>query len=95
MIWALYTALQLNNIVIAENLIGGILDEVQSALGYQSAWSKANNAIFNAVLAKQTNSYGYSDLAAQFHKMQFCNTVICAYDLSITRKKKTLLASNK
>lgn len=52
------------SIVIAENLIGGILDEVQNGLGYQPAWSKANNAIFSAVLAKQTNGYGYSDLAA-------------------------------
>lgn len=52
------------SIVIAENLISGILDEVQNGLGYQPAWSKANNAIFSAVLAKQTNGYGYSDLAA-------------------------------
>lgn len=52
------------SIVITENLIGGILDEVQNGLGYQPAWSKANNIIFNAVLAKQTNGYGYSDLAA-------------------------------
>ena len=52
------------SIVIAENLIGGILDELQNGLGYQPAWSKANNTIFNAVLAKQTNGYGYSDLAA-------------------------------
>lgn len=52
------------SIVITENLISGILDEVQNGLGYQPAWCKANNAIFNAVLAKQTNGYGYSDLAA-------------------------------
>ncbi len=49
---------------IAENLIGGILDEVQNGLGYQPAWCKAHNAIYNAVLAKNTNGYGYSDLAA-------------------------------
>ncbi|MCI8520854.1 MAG: hypothetical protein HFE51_09990 [Clostridia bacterium] len=49
---------------IAENLIGGILDEVQNGLGYQPACCKANNAIFNAVLAKQANGYGYADLAA-------------------------------
>ena len=49
---------------VAENLIGGILDEVQNGLGYQPAWCKAHNAIFNAVLAKQTNGYGYADLAA-------------------------------
>lgn len=52
------------SIVITENLIGGILDEVQNGLGYQPAWSKANNAIFSAVLTKQTNGYGYSDLVA-------------------------------
>lgn len=49
---------------VAENLIGGILDEVQNGLGYQPAWCKAHNAIFNAVLAKNTNGYGYADLAA-------------------------------
>ena len=49
---------------VAENLIGGILDEVQNGLGYQPAWCKAHNAIYNAVLAKQTNGYGYADLAA-------------------------------
>lgn len=49
---------------IAENLIGGILDEVQNGLGYQPAWCKAHNAIYNAVLAKNTNGYGYADLAA-------------------------------
>lgn len=49
---------------VAENLIGGILDEVQNGLGYQPAWCKAHNAIYNAVLAKNTNGYGYVDLAA-------------------------------
>lgn len=49
---------------VAENLIGGILDEVQNGLGYQPAWCKAHNAIYNAALAKQTNGYGYADLAA-------------------------------
>lgn len=48
---------------VAENLIGGILDEVQNGLGYQPAWCRAHNAIYNAVLAKQTNGYGYADLA--------------------------------
>lgn len=50
--------------VVTENLIGGILDEVQNGLGYQPAWCKAHNAIYNAVLAKNTNGYGYADLAA-------------------------------
>lgn len=40
------------------------MDEVQNGLGYQPAWCKAHNAIYNAVLAKQTNGYGYADLAA-------------------------------
>ena len=46
------------------NLIGGILDEVQNGLGYQPAWCKANNAVFAAVLANETDGYGYADLAA-------------------------------
>lgn len=52
------------SIIIAENLIGGILDEVQNGLGYAEAQGKANNLIFHAVIAGQTNGYGYSDLAA-------------------------------
>ena len=32
------------SVAIAQNLIGGILDEVQNGLGYQPAWCKANNA---------------------------------------------------
>lgn len=52
------------SVAIVENLIGGILNEVQNGLGYQPAWCKANNAIYNAVLAKNTNGYGYADLAA-------------------------------
>lgn len=52
------------SIIITENLISGILDEVQNGLGYQPAWCKAHNAVFNAVLAGNTNGYGYADLAA-------------------------------
>ena len=52
------------SIAITENLIGGILDEVEGGLGFQPAWCKANNVIFNAVLANQTGGYGYADLAA-------------------------------
>ncbi len=77
------------SIVITENLIGGILDEVQNGLGYQPAWCEANNAIFNAVLAKQTNGYEYADLAA----------ILCTFGLSImmfTQARKLLQAtSNK
>ena len=36
------------SVAIAQNLIGGILDEVQNGLGYQPAWCKANNAVFAA-----------------------------------------------
>ncbi|UKI36756.1 MAG: hypothetical protein L6V93_00265 [Clostridiales bacterium] len=37
---------------------------MQNGLGYQPAWCKAHNAVFNAVLAGNTNGYGYLDLAA-------------------------------
>lgn len=52
------------SVTITQNLIGGILDEVQNGLGYQPAWCKANNAVFAAVLANETGGYGYADLAA-------------------------------
>ena len=52
------------SVAITQNLIGGILDEVQNGLGYQPAWCKANNAVFAAVLANETGGYGYLDLAA-------------------------------
>lgn len=50
-------------ILVAENLISGVLDEVQSGLGYADAWAKANKIIYNAVLTHQTNGYGYAILA--------------------------------
>lgn len=49
---------------VAENLIGGILDEVQNGLGFQMANARANTIIWKAVIEKQTNGYGYADLAA-------------------------------
>lgn len=52
------------SVAIMQNLIGGILDEVQNGLGYQPAWCKANNAVFAAVLTNETSGYGYADLAA-------------------------------
>lgn len=52
------------NIVITENLIGGILDEVQNGLGYADARNKANNKIFNAVIANETNGLGYGILSS-------------------------------
>ncbi len=51
------------SVAITQNLIGNILDEVENGLGFQPAWCKANNAIFNAVLANNTSGYGYADLA--------------------------------
>ena len=52
------------SIAITENLISPILDEVQNGLGYQPAWCKAHNAVFNAVLVNETGGYGYLELAA-------------------------------
>lgn len=52
------------SVAITENLISPILDEVQNGLGYQPAWCKAHNAVFTAVLAGNTNGYGYLELAA-------------------------------
>lgn len=49
---------------VAENLISGILDEVQNGLGYQTASGRANTIIRKAVIAKQTNGYGYGILSA-------------------------------
>ena len=37
---------------------------MQNGLGYQPAWCKAHNAVSSAVLAGNTNGYGYLDLAA-------------------------------
>lgn len=45
------------SIAITENLISPILNEVQNGLGYQPAWCKAHNAVFNAVLANETGGY--------------------------------------
>lgn len=52
------------SIIITENLIGGILDEVQNGLGYGEAWGKASREVHSAVLAGNTNGYAYADLAA-------------------------------
>ena len=46
-----------------ESLIGGILDEVQTGLGYQPAWAKAHRIVYDAVLAHRTNGHGYAELA--------------------------------
>jgi len=51
------------SIQMTENLIAGILDEVQNGLGYGDAWIKANNTIFKAVTTGQTDGIGYAHLA--------------------------------
>ncbi len=50
--------------VIAERLICDILDEVKGGMGFADAMNKANNRIFNAVLAGTTNGYGYAVLSS-------------------------------
>jgi hypothetical protein len=49
---------------VTENLIGGILDEVQNGLGYQMASGRANTIIRKAIIDNQTNGYGYGILSA-------------------------------
>ena len=53
-----------NGCTSAPRVHSPILDEVQNGLGYQPAWCKAHNTVSNAVLAGNTNGYGYLDLAA-------------------------------
>ena len=52
------------SIIITENLISPILEEVKNGLGFGEAWGKANCEILSAVLAGNTNGYGYADLTA-------------------------------
>lgn len=49
---------------VTENLIDGILGEVQNGLGYQIASSRANTIIRKAVIDNQTHGYGYGILSA-------------------------------
>lgn len=51
------------SIAITEQLISDELMAVQNGEGYQPAWARANRKIFDAVISKQTNGYGYSDIA--------------------------------
>ncbi len=51
------------SITITEGLIAEELTAVQNGLGYQPAWATASRKIFDAVINKQTNGYGYADLA--------------------------------
>lgn len=52
------------SIIITENLINPILEEVKDGLGFGEAWGKASREIHSAVLAGNTNGYGYADLTA-------------------------------
>ena len=53
----------LESIAITEQIISEELAAVQNGVGYQPAWAKASRKIFEAVINKQTNGYGYADLA--------------------------------
>lgn len=53
----------IESIAITEQLISEELTAVQNGLGYQPAWATASRKIFDAVINKQTNGYGYADLA--------------------------------
>ena len=53
----------IESITITEQLISEELTAVQNGEGYQPAWAKASRKIFDAVINKQTNGYGYADLA--------------------------------
>lgn len=51
-------------IVIVENIIGDILDEVAAGnMGYTEAVGKANTRVRKAVVAEETNGYGYGILS--------------------------------
>lgn len=52
------------SIPVAERLISGILDEVAAGMGYSDAKIKAHNTILNAVLANETDGYGFAILKA-------------------------------
>ena len=50
-----------DSIIVAENLIGDILTEVQNGLGYADARAKSNVIIFNAWLNGQTCGFSYGE----------------------------------
>ena len=52
------------SIPVAEQLISGILDEVAAGMGYSDAKIKAHNTILDAVLANETDGYGFAILKA-------------------------------
>lgn len=51
-------------IQVAENLMSDILDEVYNGAGYGMTSARANTIIRKAVIAGQTNGYGYGILSA-------------------------------
>ena len=53
----------IESITITEELISEELTAVQNGEGYQPAWARASRKIFDAVINKQTDDYGYADLA--------------------------------
>ncbi|HCB95965.1 MAG TPA: hypothetical protein DEP65_10420 [Ruminococcus sp.] len=53
-----------HQIIVAENLISGVLDEVKNGMGYAEARAKTNAIIFNAFLTGQTSGYSYGELTA-------------------------------
>lgn len=53
----------IESIIVTEHLISDELTAVQNGEGYQPAWARASRKIYDAVIAKQTNGYGYADLA--------------------------------
>lgn len=52
------------SVQITQNLMGYILDEVQSGMGFAEAREKSNNILFNAVISNQTCGYGFGILSA-------------------------------
>ena len=52
------------SVQITQNLVGHILDEVQSGMGFAEARAKSNNILFNAVIGNQTCGYGFGILSA-------------------------------
>ena len=50
------------SIAVTENLIGGILTEVQNGMGYGEANGKAQAVIAEAVIENKTDGYGYGEL---------------------------------
>lgn len=50
-------------IQIAEDIIGSVLDEVYNGMGYTEARGKANILVRKAVIAGETNGHGYGILS--------------------------------